>query len=96
MYTEVYYSVPQNKSNREIFIMNADGSGQQQLTATLFRKTKQPLLKRKQNFLSSESGSSQLWEMDLDGTNRKQLSQYDGDVKVSFSPDGKKVLLLLR
>jgi Tol biopolymer transport system component len=33
--------------------------------------------------------------MDLDGTNRKQLSQYDGDVEgFSFSPDGKKVLFI--
>ena len=33
--------------------------------------------------------------MDLDGTNRKQLSQYDGDVEgFSFSPDGKKVLFV--
>ena len=26
-YTVSYYSVPQNKSNTEIFVMNADGSG---------------------------------------------------------------------
>ena len=97
VYTVAYYSVPQNKSNREIFIMNADGSGQQQLTATPFSENEATFIKggSKIAFLSSESGSSQLWEMDLDGTNRKQLSQYDGDVEgFSFSPDGKKVLFI--
>ena len=97
VYTVAYYSVPQNKSNREIFIMNADGSGQQQLTATPFSENEATFIKggSKIAFLSSESGSSQLWEMDLDGTNRKQLSQYDGDVEgFSFSPDGKKVLFV--
>ncbi len=28
-YTVAYYSVPENKSNREVFVMNADGTGQQ-------------------------------------------------------------------
>ena len=31
-YTVSYYSVPENKSNSELFVMNADGSNQQQLT----------------------------------------------------------------
>lgn len=26
VYTVAYYSVPENKSNREVFVMNADGS----------------------------------------------------------------------
>ena len=31
-YTVSYYSVPQNKSNSEVFVMNADGSGNTQIT----------------------------------------------------------------
>ena len=39
VYTVAYYSVPQNKSNREIFIMNADGS----MNITTSRLTMAPL-----------------------------------------------------
>ena len=35
LYGVGYYSVAQNKSNRELFVMNADGSDNQQITSTL-------------------------------------------------------------
>ena len=41
-YTVSYYSVPQNKSNTEIFLMNADGSGNTQLTQDAWQEN-QPL-----------------------------------------------------
>ena len=34
VYTVAYYSVPENKSNREVFVMNADGSDNKQITKT--------------------------------------------------------------
>ena len=36
VYTVAYYSVPENKSNREVFVMNADGSDNKQITKTGF------------------------------------------------------------
>ena len=36
VYTVAYYSVPENKSNREVFAMNADGSDNKQITKTGF------------------------------------------------------------
>ena len=46
-------------------------------------------------FLCNESGSSQLWEMNPDGTDRKRLSDYDKDIEgFAFSPDEKKVLFI--
>ena len=48
---------------------------------------------KKLAFLCNESGSSQVWEMNPDGSGRKQLTQYEGDIEgFSFSPDGKKLL----
>lgn len=48
-------------------------------------------------FLCNESGSSQVWEMNPDGSGRKQLTQYEGDIEgFSFSPDGKKLLFIAR
>ncbi len=45
--------------------------------------------------LSNDNGSSQLYEMNPDGSGRKQLTNYDGDIEgYSISPDGKKLLFI--
>lgn len=35
VYTVAYYSVPENRSNREVFVMNADGTDNKQITGGL-------------------------------------------------------------
>ena len=96
-YTVAYYSLPENKSNREVFVMNTDGTGNKQITHTPWQENEVNWIKggTKLAFLSNEGGSSQLWEMNPDGSGRKQLTQYDGDIEgYSFSPDGKKLLFI--
>ena len=65
-YTVAYYSVPENKSNREVFVMNTDGTGNQQITRTPWQENEVNWIKggTKLAFLSNESGSSQLWAID--------------------------------
>ena len=97
VYTVAYYSVPENKSNREVFVMNADGSDNKQITKTGFAENEAVWIKggTKIAFLCNESGSSQLWEMNPDGTDRKRLSDYEKDIEgFAFSPDEKKVLFI--
>lgn len=97
VYTVAYYSVPENKSNREVFVMNADGSDNKQITKTGFAENEAVWIKggTKIAFLCNESGSSQLWEMNPDGTDRKRLSDYDKDIEgFAFSPDEKKILFI--
>ncbi len=97
VYTVAYYSVPLNRSNREVFVMNADGTENRQITHSSFSENEATWIKggTKIAFLSSESGSSQIWEMNPDGTARRQLSNYDGDIEgFAFSPDEKKVLFV--
>ena len=96
-YTVGYYSVPQNKSNREIFVMNADGSGNQQITHTPKSESNVVWIKggTKIAFLSSESGSSQVWEMNPDGSGRQQLTHFDKDIEgFAFSPDERHLLFI--
>lgn len=97
LYGVSYVSIEQNKSNRELFVMNMDGSDNKQITKTAGSENNAVWIKDGQKiaFLSSESGSSQIWEMNPDGTDRVQLSDIEGGIEgFTFSPDGKKVLYI--
>ncbi|MDR0976402.1 MAG: prolyl oligopeptidase family serine peptidase, partial [Prevotellaceae bacterium] len=96
-YTVAYYSVAQDKSNREVFVMNTDGTDGRQITHTSFGENEVTWIKggTRLAFLSTESGSSQLWDMNPDGTDRRQLTRYDGDLEAfAFSPDETKLLFV--
>ena len=96
-YTVSYYSVPQNKSNTEIFVMNADGTDNRQVTRSSWHENQPTWIKggEKLAFLCNESGSNQVWEMNPDGTGRKRLTQYDGNIEgFAFSPDEKQLLFI--
>ncbi|MCK9206457.1 MAG: peptidase S9, partial [Salinivirgaceae bacterium] len=95
LYGVTYPSITQNKSNRELFVMNADGSNKTQITKTAFNEFnavwhpngKQIL------FLSPESEQMQIWSMNTDGTDKKQVSNLEGDMtNFIISPDGSKIL----
>ena len=97
LYSVSYYSVEQNKSNSELFVMNADGSGKKQITKTANKEIAAKWMNDSKHiaFLSNESGSMQLWTMKDDGTARTRLTDREGDISdFSFSPDERKVLLV--
>jgi len=98
LYGVSYYSVAQNKGNRELFYMNADGSGKTQITYTPFNEYNAIWTPDGKNitYLSSESGSMQAWKSDLTGTVKTQLSHVDGDItNLALSPDGSKVFFTM-
>jgi len=97
LYSVSYYSIPENKGNSEIFVMNTDGSNKEQITHTPGREAGAKWMKDGQHiaFLSSESGSMQLWIMKADGSDRKQISNQVSDINdFSFSPDETKLLFV--
>ena len=59
-YSVAYYSVPENKSNNELFVMNADGSSNRQITRDSWQESQPVWIKdgKKIAFLCNESGST--------------------------------------
>lgn len=96
-YTVSYYSVKENKSHTVIYVMNADGTNNLLLTHTADSEVEPTWIKggSKIAFLTAASGSMQIWEMNPDGSERKQLSSYEGSIEgFKFSPDESKVLFI--
>ena len=99
LYGVSYYSVEQNKSHHTLNIMGADGSNDTKLTTTAANESSAAWIKggTKIAYLSNASGSSQVWEMNPDGTERKQLTNDASDIEgFLFSPDETKVILVKR
>ena len=97
VYTVAYYSVKENKSHRVIYVMNADGTNNTLLTTTAQSESNPVWIKgdTKIAFLSSESGKSQIWEMNPDGSGRRQISDFDGDIEgFTPSPKGDRILFV--
>ena len=91
VYQVGYYSVTANKSQQEIAVINADGTNNTTLTTGTKSETDPTWYQGKIAFLSG----GQIWTMNADGTDRKQISKTSKDIEgFQFSPDGKKVILL--
>jgi Tol biopolymer transport system component len=77
----------------DIWTINRDGGEQRQLTNNSFSDIR-PLMSpdgRYIFFTSNRSGSSQVWRMNVDGTNQVQLTKREGGHPVFVTPDGKWV-----
>jgi len=95
IYGVSYYSIEQNKGNRDLYSIGVNAESSKRLTTTPkseFNAIWRPDGK-KIGFLTSESGSVQLWEMNPDGTNRIQISKIDGGITgFKYSPNQSKIL----
>lgn len=89
-----WYDVQENKGNRELYTMKADGSAKTKITNTAFSEyDAQWTSDGKIVFMSAEKDGMQVWKMDADGGNRIQLTQIEGGINgYAFSPDMKRLL----
>jgi Tol biopolymer transport system component/DNA-binding winged helix-turn-helix (wHTH) protein len=80
--------------NQEIWIMNKNGSGRQQLTFAGSWESRPSVSPdgRYIIFASRQGGSTNIWRMDIDGTNRKQLTRSNTDSNPQVSPDNQWVI----
>jgi dipeptidyl aminopeptidase/acylaminoacyl peptidase len=87
-----YYSVKENASHQVLWMMNADGTEQKQLTTDADNETDAQWL---DNETIAFLKGGEIWKMNLNGNNRKQISETEGKVEgFMFSPDREKVILL--
>ena len=91
VYQVGYYSVKENKSRQVICITDADGKNNSQLSTAAASETDPTWVNGRIAFLTG----GEIWSMEQDGSNRRQLSKTDGSVEgFKFSPDGKKVIII--
>lgn len=90
-----YFDIDANRGTRNLYTMPVSGGKPTQITNTTineFNALWRPDGK-KIGFLSSESGSVQLWEMNIDGTNRVKVSDIPGGISgFNYSPDMKNIV----
>ena len=88
-----YYSVKQNKSHQMLYTVSADGKLQRTLTTTAASETDAVWIDGGKRIAFLTKG--QLWSMNADGSDRRQLTKSDIDIEgFRFSPDEKKVILI--
>ena len=88
-----YYSVKANKGHQVICIVDADGNNRQQLTTSSKNETDPTWIEGGKRIAFLTGG--QVWAMNPDGTDRRQLTNDKTGIDAfSFSPDGKKVILV--
>ena len=95
-YQVSYYSVKENASHTVIYVMNDDGSDVKLLTKSAVSEHCPAWIDNDHiAFLSVKNGVQQIFSMDSDGKNRKQLSFGDKDIEgFLFSPDMQNVLVV--
>lgn len=92
VYQVGYYSVKANKSQQQLFIMNADGTGQRKLTTGSKSESEPAWINDHQiAFLCG----GEICMIQADGTGRTEWSATGGKVEgFKFSPDGTQVIIL--
>lgn len=89
------YNIAENKGNRDLFVIPVTGGEPKRLTESQgseYNAIWRPDGK-KIGYISSEGGSSQIWEMNPDGSDKIQISNIAGGINAfAYSPTMKHLL----
>ncbi len=92
-----FYNLEENRGYRDLYSLPARGGQIEELTRTAINENSEAWRPDglKVNFLSSESGSTQLWEMNPNGSGVKQITEIDGGLSgYKYSPHLKKIAFI--
>lgn len=97
IFTLAYESIEENRSNAEIYSMEADGSGMKRLTTTPSSESNLRWIDNGNKIAylrkDDKTGKSQLHVMNADGSGVKCLSSIENGIECfEISPDGKKII----
>lgn len=91
VYQVGYYSVKENKGHQVICVTDANGKDNRRLTVSARNETDPTWVNGRIAYLAG----GEIWSMEFDGSDRRQLSNTGGNVEgFKFSPDGKKVIII--
>ena len=93
LYGVSYPNIVENKSNRELFVVNVDGTNRKQITCTPKSEHNARWIADGKKIAYLTEG--QIWVMNADGSAPKQISNYEGGIsEFTFSPDEQKILFV--
>ncbi len=99
LYTVTYYSVDEDKGYSDLYLYDIVTDETKRISNTKVNEggaTWRPDGNRI-GFLSNESGTRQLWEIDPNGGNRKQITFINEGISgFKYSPNGEKIALAIR
>ncbi len=97
IYGVTFFNIAENKSFRDIYMVSVAGGEAVKLTDTREKEGDEQWRPdgKKIGYISSKSGSAQLWEMNPDGTGNTMISNVtDGISGFKYSPDLKNILYI--
>lgn len=92
-----YYNIEQNKGFRDLYLLPVSGGSIKAITNTTVNEAGEVWRPdgKKIGFLSRESGTTQLWEMNPDGSGRRQISDIEEGISgFNYSPDQKRIAFI--
>lgn len=95
VYAVSYPSIQDNKSRSELFVIGLDGKNRRQITNTPHNEYSPVWIAggTRIAYMSTESGSMQLWTMLADGTDKQQITDIDGGIEgFRYSPNEESLL----
>ncbi|MDA3881174.1 MAG: S9 family peptidase [Prolixibacteraceae bacterium] len=95
LFSVTNYKIEDNKGYKDWYIYNIEDETIQRITNTNINEQGVVWHPGGETigFISDESGSNQLWEMDTNGSKRRQISFLEGGINdFKYAPDGSKVL----
>ena len=93
-YTVTYYSIPENRSNAEIYLVDVDGGNKTQLTQTAAREGSLAWTPSGKAIAFLREGK--LWNIDADSGNEMQVSDIEESIDgFMYSPTEDKILFVI-